>query len=114
MLKALFVLEMVMVSQTGQQIITIHILPNILRIKDNQTLKLGQLIEYNKRNIFLEKSHTKCGGEACPRPIHENSTLIISLDQQSEMLQNLFLLYVQMEVYQNLLKLRLITCFCLL
>ena len=28
-----------------QQIATIHILPNISRIKDNQTMKFGQLIE---------------------------------------------------------------------
>ena len=26
-------------------------------------MKFGQLIEYNMRNIFLEKSNTKCGGE---------------------------------------------------
>ena len=36
-----------MTSQTGKQIITIHILPNISRSKDNQTIKFGQLIEYN-------------------------------------------------------------------
>ena len=54
--------------QTGQQIITTHILPNILRSKGNQTFKFGQLI--------------------------------------SELLTSLFLLYVQDEVYQNILKLR--------
>ena len=31
-------------------------------------MKFGQLIEYNTRNIFLEKSYTKCGGEISPRP----------------------------------------------
>ena len=31
-----------------------HILPNISQSKDNQTMKLGQLIEYIKRNIFLQ------------------------------------------------------------
>ena len=30
-------------------------------------MKFGQLIEYNMRNIFLEKSYIKCGGEASPR-----------------------------------------------
>ena len=54
--------------QTGQQIITTHILPNILRSKGNQTFKFGQLI--------------------------------------SELSTSLFLLYVQDEVYQNILKLR--------
>ena len=46
-----------MTSQTGQEINTIHILPNISRSKGNQTTKFGQLIEYNMINIFLEKSH---------------------------------------------------------
>ena len=43
-----------MASQTGQQIITIHIFPNILRSKCNQAMKFGQLTGYNMRNIFLE------------------------------------------------------------
>ena len=30
-------------------------MPNISRSKGNQTMKLGQLSEYNKRNIFLQK-----------------------------------------------------------
>ena len=41
-----------MTSQTGQQIIAIHILPNISGSKRNQAMKFGQLIEYNMRNIF--------------------------------------------------------------
>ena len=53
-------------SQAGQQIITIHILPNILRSKCNQTMKFGQLIKYNMRNVFFEKSYTKCGGVPGP------------------------------------------------
>ena len=57
-----------MASQARQQIITIHIFPNISRSKGNQIVKFGQLIEYNTKNIFLEKSCTKCGGEASPRP----------------------------------------------
>ena len=44
-----------MTSQPGLQTIPIHILPNISQSKDNQTMKFGQLIEYNKRNIFLQK-----------------------------------------------------------
>ena len=38
-----------MMSQTGQQIFTINILLN----KDNQTMKFGQLLEYNMRNILF-------------------------------------------------------------
>ena len=45
-----------MTSQTGQQISTINILPNTSRSKDNQTIKFGQLIEYNMRNISF-KNH---------------------------------------------------------
>ena len=44
--------------QTGQ-VITIHILPDISRSKGNQAMKFGQLIEYNVRNIFLQKSCMK-------------------------------------------------------
>ena len=36
-----------MTSQLGKQTITIHILPNISRSKDNQAMKVGQLIKYN-------------------------------------------------------------------
>ena len=44
-------------------------------------MKFGQLIEYNMRNIFLEKSYTKCSGETSPRPFSEKLKLTISLDQ---------------------------------
>ena len=36
--------------------------------KQRQQRKFGQLIEYNMRNIFLEKSYTKCDGGTIPRP----------------------------------------------
>ena len=64
-----------MTSQPGQQTIIIHILPNISRSKGNQTMKYGQLIECNMRNIFLEKSFKKCGGETSPRPFSEKLKL---------------------------------------
>ena len=47
-----------MTSQPGLQIIAIYILPNISQSKGNQTMKFGQLVEYNKINIFLQ-SHGK-------------------------------------------------------
>ena len=56
-----------MKSQTGKQKTAIHILPNILRNKGNQTMKFGQSIEYNMRNIS--------------RPFSKKSKLSISLDQ---------------------------------
>ena len=42
-----------MTSQAGQQIITIHILPNISRSKDNQAMKFGQLVIYHVISVFL-------------------------------------------------------------
>ena len=44
-----------MTAQPGQQTIAIHIMINISRSKANQAMKSGPLIEYNMRNIFLEK-----------------------------------------------------------
>ena len=80
-------------SQPDQQTIAIHILPNISRNKGNQAMKFGQLIEYNMRNIFVEKSYIKCAGETIPRPLSKKSKLSISLDQQCKVLNSLFLLY---------------------
>ena len=44
-------------------------------------MEFGQLIDYNMRNILLEKSYTKYGGKTIPRPFSEKSKLTISLDQ---------------------------------
>ena len=44
-------------------------------------MKFGQLIEYNMRNIFLEKPYTKCGGETSSIPFSGKLKLSISLDQ---------------------------------
>ena len=50
-----------MTSQPEKQTNTVHILPNILNNNANEKMKLGQLIEYNLRNTFLEiSSYTKC------------------------------------------------------
>ena len=70
-----------MTSQPIKQTIAIHILPNISRSKDNQTMKFGQLIEYNMRNIFLAKSYAKCGGETITISFSKKSKLSISPDQ---------------------------------
>ena len=89
-------------SQPGSQTVAMHILINISRSKNNQTIKYGKLIEYNMRNNFLEKSYTKCGGETILRPFSKKSKLSISLNQWSKVLCNLFLLYAQLgtiEIY---------------
>ena len=48
-----------MTPQSEQQIITIHIMPNILRSKDNQEITFSKLIEYNVRYVFLQKLYKK-------------------------------------------------------
>ena len=58
-----------MTSQPGSQIIAIAILPNMSWSKGNQTIKLGQLIEYNERNNFLQNLYRKWGRETSSRPL---------------------------------------------
>ena len=70
-----------MTSQSGKQTIAMHTLNNISRSKGSQTMTFGQLIESNMRNIFLEKSYTKCAGETIPRPSSKKSKLSIFLNQ---------------------------------
>ena len=79
-----------MTSQTGKQTIAIYIFTNISRSKGNQAMKIGQLIEYNMRNIFLKNSYRKRGRESIPRPFSKKSKLSISVDQYSKPLYILF------------------------
>ena len=67
-------------------------MPNISRSKRNETMKFGQLIEYNMRNIFIEKSCTECGGKTSPKPFCRKLTLSIPFDQQPKVLHSLSLL----------------------
>ena len=67
-------------------------------------MQFGQLIEYNMKNIFLEKSYTKCGGETSPRTFSGKFKLNISLDQYSKVFYSLFLLNPKLraiEIYCN-------------
>ena len=56
-------------------------------------MKYGQFIEYNMRNIFLEKSYTKCGRETTPITFPKESESSISPDQYSKVLYILFLFF---------------------
>ena len=94
-----------MTSSIGKRIITIPIFPNVSRSKDNRTVKFGQLMKYNVRNIFLEKLHTTWAGESSLDLFRKKLKLSISLDQQTEILCSFFLLEVQVEGYQNILQL---------
>ena len=89
-------------------------MPNISTSKGNQAMKFGQLIEYNIRNIFFEKSYTKCAGETINRPLSKNAKLSIFLDQYCKGLNSLFLLYGNLraiEISENRLH---TTCFYLI
>ena len=65
-------------------------------------MKFGQLIEYNMRNIFLQKSCIKYGGETILRPFSKKSKLSIFLEQ---VLLSLFLLYAKLRAIQRYWKL---------
>ena len=80
LIKKIGLISSFMTSEPGSQTIVIHILPNISRSEGNQTMKFGQLIEENKRSIFLGKSFTKCGGETSPTLFSGNLKRSISLD----------------------------------
>ena len=82
-----------MTSQIGKQTIAIHVLTNISRSKGNQAMKFSQLVEYNMRNIFLEKPSKKWDGETNPRCYSKKSKLSISLDQQPMISYRHFSLY---------------------
>ena len=58
-----------MASMTGQQTITMHILPNISKSESNQAMKLGQSIEHRERKNFLQKSCGKWDRETNSRPL---------------------------------------------
>ena len=42
-------------SQPGRQKIAVNILPDISKIKGNETMRFCRFIEYNMNIIFLEK-----------------------------------------------------------
>ena len=44
-------------------------------------MKFVQLIEYNMRNMILEKLYKKCDGETSPRPFPGKLKLSLFVDQ---------------------------------
>ena len=55
-----------MTSRPGYQTTAIHILPNISRSTDNQTMKLVQLIEYTGEIFFLKNHAQNEAGRLVP------------------------------------------------
>ena len=64
-------------------------------------MKFGQLIEYNMRKNFLEKSYTKYGRENIPRPFSKISRLSIFLNQYSKVLFILFELFAKLKTIKS-------------
>ena len=63
-------------------------------------MKFGQLIEYDMRNTFFQKSYAKCGGETIPRSFSKKLKLSISLDQKPKFLNCLFSLYAKLRAVE--------------
>ena len=89
-----------MTSQTGKQSVTIVILSDISRSKDNQKMKFGQLFQ-DDQIFFFEKSCTKSGGEPIPRIKTEHISRSTAWDLKQFVFND-----AQVEDYQNILKLR--------
>ena len=62
-MKRLTLIPKYLALKTVQQIITIHILPNISYNKGNHTIKFGQFIEYNASNIFKNHAEMRQGDQ---------------------------------------------------
>ena len=74
-------------------------LTNIAKSKGSQAMEFGQLIEYNMRNF--PKNRTQ---NVLVKPFSKKSKSSVSLDQLSNVLYSLFLLYAKLgaiEIYWN-------------
>ena len=52
------------------------------------------------RNIFFEKSYTKCGEETIPRPFSKKTKLSISLDKYSKAVYGFLLLHANLRAVE--------------
>ena len=96
-----FCFEFLVMQKNGlirktKQTIKMHIFSDMSKTKVNQTTKCGPLIEYNMKNIIVEKSFTKYDGKTRPRNIFKKSKFSISVYQQPEVSYSLFLYVFRM------------------
>ena len=61
-----------MTPQTGKQTIAIHTQPNISRSIGHRTMKFGQLIENNMKNIFMKNNAQNLVEKLIPGPFLKN------------------------------------------
>ena len=78
----------------------VHIAQN-LKKQRNQTMKIGQIIDYNRKNIFLKKSCTKCGGKTIFRHFSKKA----KIEHISGGIIKLVFIVCQAEGYRNIWKL---------
>ena len=55
LIKKIMLISKFMTSQPGEQTITIHTSLDISKSKRSKKMKFGQIIEFSRRNIFLQK-----------------------------------------------------------
>ena len=60
-------------------------------------MEFDQLIGYNMRYNFLEKSYTSCGGETINRRFSQKLKFSVSLHQWFEISYSLFLLHLKLK-----------------
>ena len=68
-------------------------------------MKFGQFIKHKMRNIFVEKSYVKCGGETIPRLFSTKSKLSLNPVNSVKFYTVLFLLYdkfLYIYIYNNI------------
>ena len=80
MIRKIRLISKIMMPQPDKQTIAIHILSNISRSKGNQTMRFGQLIEYNMSNNFLKNYTQNMVEKLFSRPFSTKSRFGISLD----------------------------------
>ena len=76
-------------------------------------MKFGQLIEYNMRMVFLEKSFTKCGGEASPTLKSQNQNCAHLWINRVKCYKSLFLVCVFFSVFSLPLLLEILGNICI-
>ena len=79
-----------------------HIL--LSRSEGNQTMKFGQLIEYNIWNILVEKSYTKFGGETTLRPLSKKNKIGPTSGSIKKSFKKFVFIVCQFEGYRNIMK----------
>ena len=97
---------------TWKQKTAMRMILSISGSKDQRTMKFGQLIEYNTRNIYFEKPYTKCSRETICRLFSKTSKLRASVNQESNVWY--ILLYVKLRAIKLIENKLQIICFYLI